>query len=374
MKIESFINTINSEFYSGVPDSLLSPLCNYLMDRYGIDKKHHIIAANEGNSVAIAAGYNLATQKIPVVYMQNSGEGNIVNPVTSLIHEKVYSIPMIFIIGWRGEPNVHDEPQHIYQGKITTDLVKILDIEYYIIDVDTKIEDLQNKMQEFNQILNSGKSVAFIIKKNALEYDNKIKYTNNYFNSREEFLEIITEYSKDDLIVSTTGKTSRELFEIRERNNVSHKYDFLTVGSMGHCSSIALGLAINCPSKRVWCIDGDGACIMHMGSMATIGSVKPNNYIHVVINNESHESVGGMPTVSKDIDLCGIAKSSGYEVIKSIQKIEDLQRVLVEVLQEKKLSFIEVKAKIGSRDSLGRPTISPIENKNNFINYINECK
>ena len=375
MKIEDFLYVIGNDFYTGVPDSLLSPLCDYLMDTYGIDKNHHIISANEGNSVAIAAGYNLSTGKIPVVYMQNSGEGNIVNPVTSLLHQKVYSIPMIFIIGWRGEPGVHDEPQHVFQGEITSGILSLLQIDYFVVSSETSVEELQNKMKEFNEILKEGKDVAFIVKKNALEYNSKPLYINNFFNSREEILEKITEYSKDDLIVSTTGKTSRELFEIRERNNITHKYDFLTVGSMGHCSSIALGVAINCPEKKVWCIDGDGACIMHMGAMATIGSVKPNNLIHIVINNESHESVGGLPTVSKNIDLCGIAKSCGYEYVESIDSLEKLKIILDKVTsEENKLTFLEIKAKIGSRKDLGRPTISAKENKDNFMQYIKELK
>ena len=288
MKVEDFINVLDCDFYTGVPDSQLKALCNYLMNVYGIDEKHHIIAANEGNCTALAAGYHLATGKVPLIYMQNSGEGNIINPTASLLNDKVYAIPAIFVIGWRGQPGIHDEPQHIYQGQITCDLLDLMDIENFTIDTDTTIEELENVMKEYEKLLKDGKQVAFVVKKGALSYDGEIKYQNDNDMVREEIIEHIVNVTGENPIISTTGKASRELFEIRERNNQSHKYDFLTVGSMGHTSSIALGVAINKPDEKVWCIDGDGSLLMHMGAMAVVGNFNPKNLVHVVINNEAH--------------------------------------------------------------------------------------
>lgn len=370
MKVESLFKIINSEFYTGVPDSQLKALCNYLMNTYGIDPKHHMIAANEGNCTAIAAGYHLATGKIPVVYMQNSGEGNIINPVASLLNEKVYAIPMVFIIGWRGEPGLHDEPQHIYQGEVTTKLLDDMGIKSFVIGKETTDEEVCAVMDEFRTLVDVGKDVAFVIRKGALTYEEKVTYKNDNIMTREEIIQHIVNISGEDPIISTTGKASRELFETRVANGQSHKYDFLTVGSMGHSSSIALGVAINKPRTRIWCIDGDGAVLMHMGAMAVLGVSAPQNMIHVVINNGAHETVGGMPTVAANIDLAMIAKACGYSYAVSVDSFETLDAELKAAKLRDELTLIEVKCAIGARDDLGRPTTSAIENKKNFMEYL----
>ena len=372
MKVEKLVEIIGADFYTGVPDSQLKALCNYLMNTYGIDQNHHIIAANEGNCTALAAGYHLATGKVPVVYMQNSGEGNIINPVASLLNDKVYAIPMIFIVGWRGEPGIHDEPQHIYQGEVTVKLLEDMDIATFIIGKDTTDDDVKAAMDGFKAVLAQGKQVAFVIRKGAISYDEKVEYTNDNTMVREEIIRHIVAVSREDPIVSTTGKASRELFEIREANGHSHKYDFLTVGSMGHSSSIALGVAINKPDWKIWCIDGDGAVLMHMGSMAVLGANKPKNMVHVVINNSAHETVGGMPTVAGQIDIVGVAKACGYPNAVSVDSFERLDAELKAAKERDELSLIEVKCSIGARDDLGRPTTTALENKKNFMNYIGE--
>ena len=372
MKVEKLVEIIGSDFYTGVPDSQLKALCNYLINTYGIDKKHHIIAANEGNCTALAAGYHLATGKVPVVYMQNSGEGNIINPVASLLNDKVYAIPMIFIIGWRGEPGIHDEPQHIYQGEVTVKLLEDMDITPFIIGKDTTDAEVENAMAEFREILKKGKNVAFVIRKGALSYDEKVKYENNNTMVREEIIRHIVKASGEAPIVSTTGKASRELFETRVANGQSHKYDFLTVGSMGHSSSIVLGVALNKPNTKIWCIDGDGALLMHMGAMAVLGANKPENVIHIVINNSAHETVGGMPTVAGSIDLVAVAKGCGYPNAVCVDNFGDLDFELEKAKKRNELSLIEVKCSIGARDDLGRPTTTALENKENFMNYLNE--
>jgi len=370
MKVESLVKIIGADFYTGVPDSQLKALCNYLMDTYGIDQKHHIIAANEGNCTALAAGYHLATGKVPAVYMQNSGEGNIINPVASLLNDKVYAIPMIFIVGWRGEPGVHDEPQHIYQGEVTVKLLDDMDIKSFIISKDTTEEELEAVMVDFRKLLTNGKQVAFVVRKGALTDAPKVEYKNDNKMIREEIIQHIVKATGEDPIVSTTGKPSRELFETRAANGQSHKYDFLTVGSMGHTSSIALGVAINKPNQRIWCVDGDGAVLMHMGSMAVLGANAPKNVVHVVINNGAHETVGGMPTVAAKIDLVAIAKACGYPNAVCVDNFTDLDRELEAAKNRNELSFIEVKCSIGARDDLGRPTTTALENKQNFMDYL----
>lgn len=369
MKVETFVNQLGVEFYTGVPDSQLKALCDYLVDQKGIGQEH-IIAANEGNCTALAAGYHLATGKIPAVYLQNSGIGNIINPVASLLNDKVYAIPCIFIVGWRGEPGVKDEPQHIFQGEVTVQLLEDMDITVCIIDKETSEEQLTEKMNEFSAILEKGKSVAFIIKKGALSYDNKVKYENEYSLKREQIIEKIVEVSKEDIIVSTTGKASRELFEIRERNGQTHERDFLTVGSMGHSSSIALEIALSKPDRKVWCIDGDGAVLMHMGAMAVIGTNKPRNLVHIVINNEAHETVGGMPTVAGNIDLVKIAQGCGYCNAVSVSDETALETALQKAGISNELTLVEVKCGIGARDDLGRPTVSAKENKERFMSFV----
>lgn len=371
MKVQNLVEIIGSDFYTGVPDSQLKALCNYLMETYGIDPKHHIIGANEGNCAALAAGYHLATGKVPVVYMQNSGEGNIINPVASLLNDKVYAIPVVFIVGWRGEPGIHDEPQHIYQGVVTTKLLDDMDIANFVIGKETTDEEVEEKMEEFKSILASGKDVAFVVRKGALTDAPKVEYKNDNHMVREEIIQHIVKASGEDPIVSTTGKASRELFEARVANGQSHKYDFLTVGSMGHSSSIALGVAINKPKQRIWCVDGDGAVLMHMGSMAVLGANKPKNLVHVVINNGAHETVGGMPTVAADINLVAIAKACGYPNAVNVDNFEDLDKELEAAKSRNELSLIEVKCSIGAREDLGRPTTTTLENKQNFMDYLN---
>lgn len=370
MKVEKLVEIIDSDFYTGIPDSQLKALCNYLMKKYGIDQRHHIIAANEGNCAALAAGYHLATGKIPVVYMQNSGEGNIINPVASLLNDRVYAIPVVFIVGWRGEPGIHDEPQHIYQGEVTVKLLEDMNIKTFIIGKDTTDDEVISAMQQFRTVLANGKDVAFVIRKGALSYDGKIWYKNNNTMMREKIIQHIVKVSEDDPIVSTTGKTSRELFEIRVSNGQSHKYDFLTVGSMGHSSSIALGIAINKPNTRVWCLDGDGAVLMHMGSLAVMGANALKNMVHVVINNGAHETVGGMPTVASKIDLVEIAKACGYPNAVSVDTFAGLDAELKAAKSRNELSFIEVKCSIGARNDLSRPTTTTLENKQNFMEYL----
>lgn len=374
MNAENFVRILKADFFTGVPDSQLKALCNYLMYIYGTDPRHHVIAANEGNCTALAAGYHLATGKVPVVYMQNSGEGNIINPVASLLNEKVYAIPVLFVIGWRGEPGIHDEPQHIFQGEVTLQLLDVMGIPSFVVGKETTEAEVSAAMYTFRDLFRSGKSAAFVIRKNALTFDQKVEYRNDYDMLREEIIRHVTKVSGNDPIISTTGKASRELFEIREAERQGHQYDFLTVGSMGHSSSIALGVALQKPDRRVWCLDGDGALLMHMGAMAVVGACKPDNLIHIVINNGSHETVGGMPTVAGNMDIVQIARACGYRNAVSVKDFEGLDRELNEAKARGELSLIEVKCAIGAREDLGRPTTTAVENKRAFMDFMNDLE
>lgn len=371
MDVREFVETLGAEFYAGVPDSQLRALCDYLIHNYGISDRH-VIAANEGNAAALAAGYHLATGKIPLVYLQNSGIGNIVNPVASLLDRKVYQIPCIFVVGWRGEPGVHDEPQHIFQGEITIPLLEDIGIHTQIIRADTTLEEFQKSYYTWKKYLDKGECIAFVICKDAFTYQEKMTYKNAYDMKREEIIAQIAAAAGEDIIVSTTGKASRELFEIRKANGQGHEHDFLTVGSMGHSSSIALGLALHKPDRKVWCVDGDGAALMHMGAMAVIGKAKPDNLIHVVINNEAHETVGGMPAASSAVDFAAVARACGYEHAVCVSDQEGLAEALSFVKGHRGLSFLEVRCAIGARQDLGRPTVPAAENKINFMKYLED--
>ena len=366
MKVERFLELCPSDFFAGVPDSQLKALCDELMEKYGTGKQHHIVA-NEGNAVALAAGYHLATGKVPMVYLQNSGEGNAMNPLVSLASERVYGIPLLLVIGYRGEPGVKDEPQHLFQGEITLDFLKLLQIPYFVLEKGSQEEELKKALEGFAKEFQRGKQAAIVVKKGALEKEHGYHYNNAYNFSREEAIRCIVDYTGDSPIVSTTGKASRELYEIREERGEDHSRDFLTVGSMGHASSIALGIALEKENERVVCLDGDGALLMHMGAMAVLGASGQKNILHILLNNEAHETVGGQPTVSPNIDYGSVAKACGYSKSYLVRNQKNLERVLLESAKEEGPIFLEVRCAMHSRENLGRPKESPRENKELFM-------
>jgi phosphonopyruvate decarboxylase len=357
------------DFFTGVPDSLLKDFCAYVTDNTPPDK--HIIAANEGTAVGLAVGSYLATEKPALVYMQNSGMGNAINPLLSLADKEVYQIPMLFMIGWRGEPNVKDEPQHIKQGKVTLLLLEAMQIPYEVIE-DDEAAAFKQFEKLFTEMSQTGQPVAAVIRKDTFApYKLKNKVVSQFPLTREEAMQIVVDsLHEKDVVVSTTGKLSRELFEHRENRNEDHSRDFLTVGSMGHSSSIALGLALNVVDKNVYCFDGDGAVLMHTGAMATIGALKPKNFRHIVFNNGSHESVGGQPTVALQVNLPQIAVACGYKNVYSVSTKEELTQVLKNI--SKGLSFVEIKVNTSSRVDLGRPTRTTFQNKEDFIKNLSK--
>ena len=366
---KKFYKTLASskiDFFTGVPDSLLKDFCAYVTDN--TSQERNIIAANEGNAIALASGYHLATGKFGLVYMQNSGLGNAVNPLTSLADKDVCSIPMLLFIGWRGEPGVKDEPQHVKMGKVTLSLLDALKMPYAILN-DNYEEIIKKAVLYFK---NDKSPYAIIVKKDTFQkYELKNQQKTDFEMNREEAIKIIVSLlSKDDIIVSTTGMTSRELFEFRESRKEGHEKDYLTVGSMGHSSSIALGIALEKPERNVYCFDGDGALIMHMGALSVIGQLEPKNFKHIIFNNFAHDSVGGQPTATSKIDIASIAKANGYarafsaetknEIVNSIKKISSMDGPVL----------LEIKVNKGHRKDLGRPTTTPIQNKEEFMKFL----
>ena len=354
------------DMFTGVPDSLLKNFCAYVTDT--APRENHIIAANEGNAVGIAAGHYLATGHPALVYMQNSGLGNTVNPLLSLTDEKVYSIPMVLMIGWRGEPGVHDEPQHVKQGEVTLALLDAMQTPYEIL------EDLSQITKMVALAMERKAPTALVIRKGTFgSYKLKNASRNDNPLSREDALKLVVEQlHQDDVIVSTTGKLSRELFELREARHEGHGHDFLTVGSMGHSSSIALGIALSKPNRRVFCFDGDGAFIMHTGALGINASMQPKNLFHVLFNNGAHESVGGQPTIGFRLDATAIAKASGYRHVLSATTKEEMLAALQQLETLEGPVLLELRVAINSRDDLGRPTTTPIENKEAFMGELRD--
>jgi len=360
-----------TDFFTGVPDSLLKSFCAFLTDN--VKTENHIIAANEGAAVSLASGYHLATCKIPLVYMQNSGIGNAVNPLLSLADSEVYKIPMILLIGWRGEPGVKDEPQHIKQGKVTCSLLETMQIPYVVIS--NNESELEKQISLMYEHFSKNNSVyALVVKKDIFsEYKlQKSIYSEEICPlTREEAIEeILYSSAPHEIYISTTGMASRELYELRDKLNQPHSRDFLTVGSMGHSSAISLGIAINKPKHFITCLDGDGAILMHTGNLAIIGNRKPHNFRHIVLNNGAHDSVGGQPTVGLQTDICSIALACGYEKAVSVKTKDELRTALLDVNIEKKRKgpyLIEVKISKGARADLGRPLSTPLENKIAFM-------
>ncbi|MDB4491590.1 phosphonopyruvate decarboxylase [bacterium] len=358
------------DFYTGVPDSLLKPLCFYLADNAG-DK--HVLAANEGGAVALACGYHLATGKVPLVYMQNSGQGNAVNPLLSLADPDVYSIPMLLLIGWRGEPGTKDEPQHVKQGKVTVSLLEEMGIPRRVLDAEP--EAAQRSVDELVTIAAAeNRPVALLVRKGTFaSYKANDQPSGDFEMTREKAIELVAaQLDNRDAIVATTGHISRELCEYRERNDQGHQRDFLTVGAMGHASQIAMGIALAKPDRQVFCLDGDGAMLMHMGGTAIVGVSEAANFKQVILNNGVHGSVGGMTTAGLRVSFTKIAKACNYTEAWRVESADDLTEKVAELRAAKGPAMLEIMVQKGARADLGRPKTSPIENKTAFKEFLSD--
>ncbi len=356
------------DFFAGVPDSLLKDICAYITENSPIKK--NIITANEGAAIALGTGYHLATKRIPLIYMQNSGIGNAINPLLSLADKEVYSIPMILLIGWRGEPGVKDEPQHIKQGRVSPALLDSMEIPFQIIDKNSDCSKVIAESVKTTAKISA--PVAILVRKGTFDFFSlKHEEHGSPQLNREEALEQILPFiPKDAVIVSTTGMLSRELFELREKYHQSHQTDFLTVGSMGHTSQIAMGIALAKPDKQVYCLDGDGSAIMHLGSYAVAGSLAPKNLKMIVFNNCAHDSVGGQPTIGKTINFPGIADAARLKSFGAAQSSEELKQILPLFVKDDHTAFLEIKIKKGARKDLGRPTSTPKQNKESLTQFL----
>lgn len=375
---QDFVNhlqTLGVRYFAGVPDSLLGAFCACMADQPS--PSQHIIAANEGGAVALGIGHYMGSGEIPLVYMQNSGLGNAVNPILSLADSAIYGIPMVLLIGWRGEPGVIDEPQHVTQGAVTLQMLETMGIKTMVMDGSTPFDHLADVVATARE---QRKPVALLVKKGTFSaYKGATKSTGSQLLTREKTIELILLAAWENTrFIATTGKASRELFELREARNQTHAFDFLTVGGMGHASQIAAGLANTRPDQQIICLDGDGAALMHMGSLAINASLSLGNFRHIVLNNAAHDSVGGQPTLGQKINFCEIAQSCGYRHSAHVKATSDecLRRALAQFMNSSGPAFLDVHIADGSRSDLGRPTIKPSQNKLDFMGAISEtlCK
>ncbi len=390
---EQFLARLQEEgigFFTGVPDSLLKEICACITA--SVDPQQHVIAANEGAATGLATGYHIATGGVALVYLQNSGLGNTVNPLLSIADREVYSIPMLLMLGWRGEPGVKDEPQHVKQGRVQNALLDAMELPYEVIGPDTgDYTDVLHRLVTLAREEN--RPAALVVRKGTFEkwegersaapagMDRPPETTAGQGSvattpparlmKREDALQtIIRSLDNDTVVVSTTGMPSREIFEIRARDNMGHHRDFLTVGSMGHCSQIALGVALSRPDSTVCCVDGDGALIMHMGSLAIIGANAPASFKHIVVNNGAHDSVGGQPTVAFAMDIPAIALACGYRGARKVSDPDELPEALEWLARTDGPVLLEVQVARGARKDLGRPTRSPIQNKTDLMHHL----
>lgn len=356
-------------FWAGVPDSLLKSFCAYVTDNAPADR--HVITANEGSAVGVAAGHYLATGEPAVVYLQNSGLGNTVNPLTSLTDNAVYGIPMLVVVGWRGEPGVKDEPQHVKMGGVTQATLDAIGVPYDVLPTD-QAEAEAVITRSVAAMMESHSPRALLVRKGSFEdYKLQSETPDTLSLTREAALEhILAAFDQRTIVVSTTGKPSREIFELRVKNGQSHDSDFLIVGSMGHCSQIALGVALRKPDRQVLCVDGDGAVLMHMGGLATIGSLQPTNFKHVVLNNGAHDSVGGQPTVAHEISLADVARACKYDDVWVVDDADALTARLADLRAARGPALLEVRVRKGARKDLGRPTRAPAETKRRFMEFV----
>ncbi|MCB0307880.1 MAG: phosphonopyruvate decarboxylase [Bdellovibrionales bacterium] len=367
---QQFLDVLVSQdfsFFAGVPDSLLKDICSAIGDRFS--QKSHFITTQEGSAVAMAAGYHLASGRHPLVYMQNSGLGNALNPLVSLAHRDVYSIPILLLIGWRGAPGESDEPQHMAMGSATPRILEALKIPYE--ELPMTIDEAKQTVMKVTTLLRTNNAPsAILVKPGCFEsYELKDKFQFKTSLSREAALNSVVEniVPKDTVFLATTGKLGRELFELRERQGKIPPPDFLNIGAMGHVSQIALGAALN-TSKQVVCLDGDGSLLMHLGGLATIGQLAPKNFKHIVFNNGAHESVGGQTTIGSKLNLLSVASSLGYVWMQRSETEDDLIAKLRELCNVSGPAFLEIRVTNASRKTLSRPTTSVLENKLRFMN------
>lgn len=369
---QAFFEAFRAEgvrLFTGVPDSLLKDFCAYVTDHAGPGE--HIITANEGSSIALAMGHYLATGTPAMVYMQNSGFGNALNPLLSLADPEIYGVPMVLLIGWRGEPGRKDEPQHVKQGRVMEPLLCALEIPYAVLESGTA-DPAGLAANACRTAVERGVPFAVLVRKGTFEsYDLQTRTETDFPLDREGAVKLVVDRLEGPhVIVSTTGKTSRELFEHRASRGDGHGRDFLTVGGMGHASQIALGIALGRSDLQVYCLDGDGAVLMHMGALAINARTAPENYKHIILNNGAHDSVGGQPTVAFEVDLPAIARACGYRSAARARTADEILEALDRLTRTAGPALLEIQVNKGARSELGRPTNTPAENRDALMAHI----
>ena len=364
IKVEALISLLKkngSDFFTGVPDSVLKELSFTLQNK---NKKNHVIATNEGSAVSIGIGHYLSTRKLPIIYMQNSGLSNALNPLISIANKKVYSIPLILVIGWRGSPRVKDEPQHNVKGKITEKILKLLNIKYTILRTKS---DLKKFDKQINLAKKQKSIIACLIEQGTFERSKKQNKKKDFYNLDKEFFlkSLLESIQKKTKIISSTGYNSRELMFLRDKYKLKDSKDFYMVGGMGHTSSVALGYSLSKKNKTI-CIDGDGSLLMHLGSIKTVGTFANKNFKYILLNNNSHDSVGGQNTYASDIDFKKLSKSLGFTKYYFIKNYQNLKKNIQKFLSGNSLNFLEVKIGNSKIKKLPRPT-DLIKIKNEFM-------
>jgi len=359
------LKKIDIDFFCGVPDSLMSDFSKSL--HFDFKNKNHLIASNEGSALGMSMGYHLKTNKVPLIYMQNSGFGNFINPYVSLLHKEIYNIPFVMLVGWRGEPSKPDEPQHLVQGKITEDLLNLLQIEYIHMDENSELNQIINKIDKG---IKRKKQFAVLIKKNSFLKDSRNFENDHKLLKRFDALNNIIElFGTNSIYISTTGKLSRELYSLRKKEGILND-DMYVVGGMGHASSIALGILEYEHEKNIVCLDGDGSLLMHMGQLAMVAEKKYKNFYHVVFNNSSHESVGGQPNLYSKIKREILFKSFGYEKICIIDNLKEFENLNLNNI--KGPAYIEIKVQNSSSENLPRPEDDVEKYKSFFMKKLND--
>lgn len=367
LSTQNFYNVLvdsGIDYYCGVPDSITGPL-SQVLDMYAAEQ--HVITANEGNAIGLGIGYHLATGKVPLVYMQNSGLSNAIDPLASLADKEVFSIPMLLLIGWRGQPGSNDEIHHTRQGKITTEILTNLEIPFEVLS--RRIDDAKHQInKQLNLARESNHPHAILIEQSTFTQEKQTESLDeNSMNREAALVATLSGISFDSIVVSGIGKVSRELYELRGVDPMRLKQDVMVVGGMGHASMVAAGIAKNKPEKKIFCIEGDGSVLMHLGALATIGNLHPKNFYHIVFNNAAHDSVGGLPTTAKDAVLADIAKTCGYNQSLTVDTKKGLEESLFMIQRASGPSLLEIKIRRGARSNLGRPKLQPIDNKKLFM-------
>ena len=364
IKIDSLINVLKKNdinFFTGIPDSILIELSRFLQNK---NKRKHIRATSEGSAISIGIGHYLSTKQVPCIYMQNSGLSNALNPLISITSKKVYNIPLVLIIGWRGSPRVKDEPQHNVKGKITESILKLLNIKYTIVRSG-------NDLSQFNKIVKNAKKnnniAACLIEQGTIKKIKKTYNKKNFYKlNKELFLKTLLEtLEKNSKVISSTGYNSRELMYLRNKYKLINTKDFYMVGGMGHTASVALGYSLSTKKKTI-CIDGDGSFLMHLGSIKTAGTFANNNFKYILLNNNSHDSVGGQNTYANNIDFEKLSKSLGFKKFYKIKNNKNLKQNIKRFLKGNNLNFLEVKITNSKIKNLPRPN-DLIKIKNLFM-------